>query len=126
MPELLKKIEVFLKRTKKLHAEKKAEIRLGKILFLPAELKIITPSVTIDLTQKEADILYFLCLHRDKVLKRNEVLLNVWGKEDYFLGRSMDVFISRIRKYLKDDPVVVLETVHGVGFRLMVKGHVTP
>src|SRR5205085_10781675 len=80
MPELLKKIEVFLRRTKKLYAEKNTEIPLGKIVFQPAALKIITPSETIGITQKEAEILSFFCRHQSKVLKRNEVLLNVWGK----------------------------------------------
>jgi two-component system, OmpR family, response regulator TrcR len=54
------------------------------------------------------------------VVKREEVLLSVWGKDDYFLGRSMDVFITRLRKYFKPDPVIVLETIHGIGFRLNI------
>jgi DNA-binding response OmpR family regulator len=72
------------------------------------------------MTQKEADLLKFFCQHPNKVLKREEVLLNVWGKDDYFLGRSMDVFITKLRKHFKADPEVVLETIHGVGFRFNV------
>jgi len=120
MPELLKKIEVFIRRTKKPVADIYEEIRIGNIIFAPANLKIITPEETFNITQKENDLLKFLCDHRNKVLKRNEVLTNVWGKDDFFLGRSMDVFISKLRKYLKADPDIALETIHGVGFRLTV------
>jgi DNA-binding response OmpR family regulator len=69
------------------------------------------------LTQREADLLKFLAEHPNRVLKREEVLLHVWGKDDYFLGRSMDVFMTKLRKYFKADPNLVLETIHGVGFR---------
>lgn len=120
MQELLKKIEVFIRRSKKPVADVQREIRIGKILFEPAGMKIITAEETFNITQKENDLLKFLCQHRNKVIKRNEVLLNVWGKDDFFLGRSMDVFISKLRKYLKSDPDIVLETIHGIGFRLTV------
>ena len=120
MPELLKKIEVFIRRTKKPVADVVEEIQIGAIRFDPANMKIMTTEETFGITQKENDLLKFLCEHRNKVLKRNEVLLNVWGKEDFFLGRSMDVFISKLRKYLKADPDIVLETIHGIGFRLTV------
>jgi two-component system, OmpR family, response regulator VicR len=58
------------------------------------------------------------------VVKREDVLINVWGKDDFFLGRSMDVFISKLRKYLKGEPEIVIETIHGIGFRLTVPGGV--
>jgi DNA-binding response OmpR family regulator len=93
---------------------------IGKIRFSPSNLSVQTGTDSFSITQKEADILTFLFEHKNKVVKRDEVLLNVWGKNDYFLGRSMDVFISKIRKYLKADPAIVLETIHGVGFRLNV------
>lgn len=117
MPELLKKIEVFLRRTKKPVADTALEIKIGKIIFDPANMRIIADEI-FNITHKENELLRFLCQHQNKVLKRNEVLLNVWGKEDFFLGRSMDVFISKLRKYLKSDPDIILETIHGVGFRL--------
>ena len=69
------------------------------------------------MTQKEAELLLFLCEHPNRILKREEVLLNVWGKDDYFLGRSMDVFITKLRKYFKSDPSIQIETIHGMGFR---------
>ena len=121
IPELLKKIDVFLRRTKKLHSENAEEYNIGDMIFSPANLKIITPAETFSITQKEADLLRFLYEHRNNVVKREEVLLNVWGKDDFFLGRSMDVYMTKLRKYLKNDPYVVLETIHGIGFRFTVQ-----
>jgi DNA-binding response OmpR family regulator len=72
------------------------------------------------LTKKEADVLRLLCMHRDQVLPRELVLNMVWGDDTYFLGRSLDVFISRLRKYLKLDPSVQIMNVHGVGFKFQV------
>lgn len=122
MPELLKKIEVFIRRTKKLHSEVKEEYHIGSIKFSPTDLKISTAAEVFNITQKEADLLRFFCEHANKVLKREEVLINVWGKDDFFLGRSMDVYMTKIRKYLKADPAVLLETIHGIGFRFTVPG----
>jgi DNA-binding response OmpR family regulator len=72
------------------------------------------------LTQKEADVLKLLYQNRDRVLKREEILRHVWGDDDYFMGRSMDVFISKLRKYLKEDPTVQIVNYHGVGFKLEI------
>lgn len=120
IPELLKKIEVFLRRTKKMHSEVIEEYTIGDMIFSPTNLKIITPSESFSITQKEADLLRFLYEHKNKVVKREEVLINVWGKDDFFLGRSMDVYMTKLRKYLKNDPHAVLETIHGIGFRFSV------
>lgn len=116
--ELLMRMEVFLRRTKKLHSEQLQEYPIGKLLFSFTDLKLYNGKEIIALTQREADLLHFLCEHPNKVLKREEVLLSVWGKDDYFLGRSMDVFITRLRKHFKADPAILLETIHGIGFRL--------
>ena len=118
--ELILRIEVFLRRTKKLQADTKEVYQLGKLKFVVNELKIYNSKEVITLTQKESDLLRFFAQHENKVLKRDEVLLNVWGKDDYFLGRSMDVFITKLRKHFKSDPNIVLETIHGVGFRLVI------
>ena len=114
------RMDVFLRRTKKLQADTVEEYQLGKLKFVFNELKIYTGSETITLTQKESELLRFFSQHVNKVLKREEVLLNVWGKDDYFLGRSMDVFMTKIRKLLKADPSIVLETIHGMGFRFSI------
>ncbi len=120
MQELLMRMDVFLRRTKKMHFEKAQEFTLGRMRFSFADLKIHDGEKVIPLTQREADLLNFFCKHTNKVLKREEVLLSVWGKDDYFLGRSMDVFITKLRKHFKEDPSIILETIHGIGFRLNV------
>ncbi len=122
MKELLMKIEVFLRRTKKMFSDVKQEFTFGKIIFSYTDLKLKSPDGTFDLKQKEADLLRFLCLHPNRIVKREEVLMAVWGKDDYFLGRSMDVFMSKIRKFLKADPEIVLETIHRIGYRFTVPG----
>jgi DNA-binding response OmpR family regulator len=117
MQELLLRMDVFMRRTKKLSADQLQEFTIGKLTFSYTDLKLNTPTESFTLTQKEADLLKFLCEHANHILKREEVLLHVWGKDDYFLGRSMDVFMTKLRKYFKADPDVILETIHGVGFR---------
>ncbi len=117
MKELLLKLEVFLRRTRKMFSETKQEFRFGKLHFSYTDLKFRGPLGSFNLKQKEADLLRFLCQYPNRILKRDEILIAVWGKDDYFLGRSMDVFMSKIRKYLKADPNVVLETIHGIGYR---------
>ena len=118
--ELLMRMDVFLRRTRKLQADTKEEYQLGNLKFVFNELKIYFGKDAIHLTQRESDLLRFFAQHLNKILKREEVLLNVWGKDDYFLGRSMDVFITKLRKHFKADPRIQLETIHGVGFRLQV------
>ena len=117
MKELLLKLDVFLRRTKKMFSETKQEFNFGKIHFSYTDLRLSNDDGVFDLKQKEADLLKFLCEHPNRILKREEILMAVWGKNDYFLGRSMDVFMSKVRKYLRPDPAVVLETIHGTGYR---------
>ncbi len=117
MQELLMRMEVFLRRTKKMHSDDAVAFQIGPFLFSFTDLKLTLAGSDFNLTQKEADLLKFLCEHPLRILKREEVLLNVWGKDDYFLGRSMDVFITKLRKYFKADPSINIETIHGVGFR---------
>jgi DNA-binding response OmpR family regulator len=72
------------------------------------------------LTQKESDVLKLLCQHENETVKRELILSSVWGNTDYFTGRSLDVFISKLRKYLKEDDRIHIENIHGVGFRLRI------
>lgn len=69
---------------------------------------------------KEADLLRLLCLKKNSVLTREEALLSIWHDDNYFNGRSMDVFLSKLRKYLKDDPNVEIVNVHGRGYKLLI------
>ena len=73
------------------------------------------------LTQKEADLLKYFYENANQVVKRSNILKQLWGEDDYFMGRSLDVFISRLRKYLKADPGIKIENIHGVGFRLQLQ-----
>lgn len=118
MDELLARIEVFLRRTQPAAAA--PEHLIGAFRFDCNNLQLVHPGGDKTLTQKEADVLKLLCANRHRVLKREEILNEVWGDDDYFMGRSLDVFISRLRKYLKDDPSVEIVNYHGVGFRIEV------
>ena len=122
MKELTLRIEVFLRRsgTKNDHPDK--DYAIGNFLFDYQNLTLSNKSETYQLTQKEALVLKYLCEHKSQVVKRTEILEAVWGSDDYFLGRSMDVFISRLRKYLKSDPAINIKNIHGVGFMLEIIG----
>ena len=117
MKELLSRINVFLRRNKMLLQNAPAFYNIGGSVFIPDELKLTTKNGEITLTLKEKELLEFLCQHPDKVLKREEILLYVWGKNDFFLGRSMDVFMTRLRRHLTAEPGISIETIHGVGYR---------
>lgn len=121
MQELLLRMEVFLKRTKIDANVFPSEVTIGSIVFHYEELELQTLEGIIQLTQKEADLLKCFCLHVNQTLKREDILLSVWGKDDYFLGRSMDVFITKLRKHLKADPSIEIQTIHGKGFKFLVK-----
>ncbi len=122
LDELVCRIEVFLRRsTHDIEASIERVFNLGGFAFDPGNLTLRNESMEKTLTQKEAEVLKLLFQNRDRVLKREEILRQVWGDDDYFMGRSMDVFISKLRKYLKDDPSVQIVNYHGVGFRLEVR-----
>ena len=116
--ELILKINIFLKR-KYISQEAPSKETIGKFLFDMANLTLTLNDEKIKITQREGELLYELVKHKNEVVKRKTLLEKIWGKEDYFLGRSMDVFISRLRKHLSADPTLLIENVHGVGFRLV-------
>jgi DNA-binding response OmpR family regulator len=118
MEELLLRIDVFLKRTKGTDPDELI-FKIGQTTFDFPNLTVKGPNTDVRLTQKEADLLRFFCMNPNRVVKRDEVLTKVWGKDDYFLGRSMDVFITKIRKYLKEETEIEIQTIHGVGFRFI-------
>jgi two-component system, OmpR family, response regulator VicR len=117
--ELILKIEVFLKR-KFVTAPANEVFRIGKYNFDYRNLTLSLDDDKRSLTQKEADLLKMLLDHKNNVVKRSVILEKLWGEDDYFLGRSMDVFISRLRKYLSSDPTLKIDNIHGVGFKLVV------
>ncbi len=121
MEELIYRIEVFLRR-KSTHVHHNL-ISFGETSIDFKNLELICAGTTTTLTQKEGDLLKLLIDNQDKVLKREEILTSIWGDDDYFAGRSMDVFISKLRKYLKDDPTINIVNYHGVGFKLETKSN---
>lgn len=120
MQELLLRMEVFLKRTKTEINLFPSKVTLGTITFNYEELELQTIEGVIQLTQKEADLLKYFCQHINQTLKREDILVHVWGKDDYFLGRSMDVFITKLRKHLRSDTAIEIQTIHGKGFKLLI------
>lgn len=120
--ELTLRIEVCLKHTRKqeLHAQNKKNENifiLGTYQFDYPNLSLIHKEETLVLTQKEAEVLRLFCINPNHVLKREEILKPIWGNDSYFSGRSLDVFISKIRKYLQRDNTIEITNVHGVGFK---------
>ncbi len=124
MEELLLKIKIFLKRSQSqpvVISNLSPAQKIGSFLFQPDELTLSHNGKTRNLTLKEVELIKFFADNSNKVLSRNEILEKVWGSNDYFLGRSLDVFISRLRKYFKNDPNINIVNLHGIGFRFIVK-----
>lgn len=120
--ELLCKIRVILRRQ---DAEKLQEIpsyfKIGPCDFYYHRQELICNEEVIRLTEKENEVLRLLCRHQNRVLRRDDAVMAIYGKNDYFLGRSFDVFISRLRKIFKDAQDVSIENVYKVGFMLNIK-----
>jgi DNA-binding response OmpR family regulator len=123
LEELFYRVEVFLKRNHSSSGKTNAIHRIGIFTFDHANFKLKSDAGEKVLTSRESEVLRLLYVNRDRVLKREEILKAVWGDDDYFLGRSMDVFISKLRKYLKEDPTVQIVNYHGIGFKLEVPNH---
>ena len=116
--ELILKIEIFLKRSQIVIKEQPTIFQIGQFSFDYKNLELSSQKDSKkQLTQKEADLLKFFIENKNEVLKRAQILESLWGEDDYFMGRSLDVFISRLRKYLKADESLKIENIHGVGFR---------
>lgn len=120
--EFILRIKAILKRSGVSAKEevKKHLYSIGKYQFDASNFQLIGPSEPRKLTRKEADLLKLLCENQDRVIERELIANLVWGDDSYFVGRSMDVFITKLRKYLNEDVSVAITNVHGVGFRLEV------
>ncbi|HAQ65090.1 MAG TPA: DNA-binding response regulator [Bacteroidales bacterium] len=120
--ELSLRIRALLKRCGVFSSVKveRQKYNLGHYIFIPKELTLEGTNGTQSLTRREAELLKFFCDHQNELLPREVILKAVWGNDDYFIGRSMDVFITRLRKYLKDDDSVSITNSHGNGFKLTV------
>jgi DNA-binding response OmpR family regulator len=120
--ELLLRINALLKRAENAERreDKQSTFKIGAYDFDYSAQVISINGSQQKLSTKEAELLRLLCLKQNEVLTREEALLNIWHDDNYFNGRSMDVFLSKIRKYLKDDPSVEIINVHGRGYKLLV------
>lgn len=115
--ELLWKIKALIRRTNtELGNAETGIIQIGAYQFDFKNQSLIFNGTIKRITEKESEILKYLVIHQNQIIKREEMLKTLWGKNDYFLGRSMDVFITKIRKYLKDDATISIENIFGVGF----------
>ncbi|MBK8701916.1 MAG: response regulator transcription factor [Saprospiraceae bacterium] len=122
--ELLLKVNIFLKRRSAQPQEQDPDngiVQFGNFTLDMVNLSLTIDSEEIRLTQRESELLALFVKNPGKLLRREEILVALWGQDDYFLGRSLDVFISRIRKYLMLDKAVHIENIPRVGFRLMIE-----
>ena len=117
---LLLKIKAILKRNEELHREEiNAEFDMGKYHFNPRLRELTFDGKVQVLSPKENELLKMLCEYKNDLLPRDIALKKIWGSDTYFNGRSMDVYIAKLRKYLKEDTEIEIVNIHGNGFRLV-------
>lgn len=124
LEELILRMKVFLRRSKNNFndaQDQQAPIPIGKYSLDCINLVLNHPEREIPLTNREADLLALFASRPNVLIPREEILEKIWGENDYFYGRSLDVFISKLRKYLKADSGIKIENKHGIGFRLLLR-----
>jgi two-component system, OmpR family, response regulator len=120
MEELIYRIEAILRRTNKMgkfNAQK--EFAIGQYHFDTEKQLLSYGDKIFKLTTKETELLKLLCLNKNSILERNFALKTIWIDDNYFNARSMDVYIAKLRKYLKEDPAIEIINIHGKGFKLL-------
>ena len=119
--ELLARMDAIFRRSDQQKINNKPAIKLGQIMYQP-ELRLLHLASEIKkLTTKENQLLHLLFIHKNGVLNRQETLRTIWGDDNYYNGRSMDVYISKLRKLLMEDSALEIMNVHGLGFKLLIK-----
>jgi DNA-binding response OmpR family regulator len=119
--ELVLKIEIFIKRSQKNNTVNKLVYKVGSFLFDLPNFTLQNEKQKFILTQREAELLQYFLNNKNQVLRREDILIAIWGKDDYFLGRSLDVFVSRLRKILSLDNNLKIENQHSIGFKFIEK-----
>lgn len=119
MEELLYRIEAILRRTTPGASKLEGMHVIGTYLFDPKKQLLSHEGTQVKLTTKESELLDLLCRHGNSVLERNFALKTIWINDNYFNARSMDVYITRLRKYLRMDPLVKILNIHGKGYKLI-------
>lgn len=122
MEELLVRVNAVLRRTEafQMAASEQEFFELGEFVFDHERQLLKYNEKEIKLTTKESELLHLLCLNKNGVLERNYALNAIWGDDNYFNGRSMDVYIAKLRKHLKPEPRIEIINIHGKGFKLLV------
>lgn len=113
--ELILRIKNILKRNE---TSEKSAIQIGNYSFIPSQFQLIFGNESIQLTEKESELLLLLSKSNQKIINRKEILETLWGENDYFLGRSLDVFMSRLRKYFQKDDRIKFDSIRGIGFKV--------
>ncbi len=120
--ELQLRVAAMLRRVNiEVLEEDQSIYNLGDYVFDTLNFNLKHPNFEKHLTKKEAQILKILCKFKNQVVARDIVLTGVWGQDDYFVGRSLDVFITKLRKYLKEDERIQIANIHGIGFKLEIQ-----
>ena len=121
--ELILRITNILKRVQKTAPQHIADkkFKIGQYLFDSENYLLTHENITHRITEKEAHLIQFLYASKNKLVKREDILKEIWGNDDFFSGRSMDVFISRLRKYFSEDPAISIPSVRGLGFEFNIK-----
>jgi DNA-binding response OmpR family regulator len=108
---LLKRVNI------RVEPEEQTKFALGIFIFDTENQTLVSKDDVKSLTKKEVQILKILYKYKNQVISREVILNAVWGQNDYFVGRSLDVFITKLRKYLREEPKILICNIHGVGFK---------
>ena len=119
MEELVLRIEAILRRVRGKKTKECSEYRIGKFIFDTQKQLLISENGQTKLTTKENELLALLCSHTNEILQREYALKTIWIDDNYFNARSMDVYITKLRKHLRDDPQIEIINVHGKGYKLI-------
>ncbi|MCL1943722.1 MAG: response regulator transcription factor [Candidatus Azobacteroides sp.] len=126
MEELLFRIEAILRRVKGKRGKEATSYKIGEFTFDTQKQLLILGDKLTKLTTKESELLSLLCLHANEILERNYALKSIWIDDNYFNARSMDVYITKLRKHLKIDPSIEIINIHGKGYKLIIPEPIQP
>ena len=119
MEELVKRVEAILRRVRGKKNRESTMYKIGRFTFDTQKQLLTIDGKSTKLTTKENELLALLCSHANEILKRNDALRTIWIDDNYFNARSMDVYITKLRKHLKDDPQIEIINIHGKGYKLI-------
>ncbi len=119
MEELVYRIEAVLRRVTKDNGPRENNYQIGEFSFDTLKQLLTCGDQIVKLTTKESELLELLCRHKNEILERNFALKSIWIDDNYFNARSMDVYITKLRKYLKKDPTIEILNIHGKGYKLL-------